>query len=119
MNNANRISKITNIQFLLSIFIVFIHANTTFMNLPGNELQYVFGLNVSTFVQVFISEGLCRVAVPMFLCISGYLMFKTFDGSFKCYIGKLKKRFFSLIIPYLFWSSTVFLHFTLLKKFLH
>lgn len=114
LNKKN--SKIANIQFLLSIFIVFIHANTTYINLPGKELQYVFGLNVSSFIQVFISEGISRIAVPMFLCISGYLLFKTFDGSFKCYIGKLKKRFFSLVIPYLFWSAAVFFAFYFAQK---
>ena len=79
-------------------------------------MQYVFGLNISSFIQVFISEGISRIAVPMFLCISGYLLFKTFDGSFKCYIGKLKKRFFSLVIPYLFWSAAVFFAFHFAQK---
>lgn len=116
MNNTNRISKITNIQFLLSIFIVFIHAGSTAINLPGSETKYVFGMNISTIVQTFFSQGLCRVAVPLFLCISGYLFFKSFDGTFKGYAIKLKKRFFSLVIPYLFWSGAVFFAFYFAQK---
>ena len=101
-------AKIANLQFILSIMIVMIHSANVFINLPGNEMQYVFGRNCSTFIQLFFSEGVCRVAVPLFFLISGYLFYRTYDGSFLGYKKKLKRRFTSLVLPYLFWSAAVF-----------
>ena len=65
------------------------------MHVPGNqELQMVFGANWASFVQLFIGEGICRIAVPLFMVISGYLFYLTFDGSWKSYGSKLKRRVF-------------------------
>ena len=108
--------KIANLQFVLSILIVVIHANCLFFNLPGEELQYVYGNNYSTYIQLFFSEGIARIAVPTFFIISGYLFFNTFDGGFKSYGKKLKRRIFSLLIPYLFWSAFTFFAFFFAQK---
>lgn len=108
---TKRNNKISNIQFVLSILIVLIHSSCLFINLPGKETQSVFGVNFATFIQLFFEEGICRVAVPLFMAISGYLFYATFDGSFKSYGNKLKRRLFSLVIPYLFWSALTFLAF--------
>ena len=55
-------------------------------------------------VQDYISQGLCRLAVPLFFVISGYLFFAGTDWSMLEYAAKLKKRIKSLLIPYLFWN---------------
>ena len=104
-------AKIANIQFLLSVMVVFIHATTIFVNLPDNSLQYIYGRNFSTFIQIFIGDGICRIAVPCFFVISGYLFYSTFSGTWQEYTYKLKRRIYSLIIPYLIWSSLVFIVF--------
>lgn len=108
--------KIANLQFLLSIMIVLIHSITIFINLPGKELQYIYGPNISTFIQIFIGDGIARIAVPMFFIFSGYLYFRNFHGTINEYVYKNKKRIFSLIIPYLFWSSFTFFSFYLAQK---
>ena len=41
--------------------------------------------------------------------IAGYWLFRSYDGSPGQYAGILKKRVFSLLIPYLFWNLAVFL----------
>lgn len=110
--------KISNIQFILSILIILIHASCLFINLPGKEMYSIFGVNFATFIQLFFVEGICRVAVPLFMAISGYLFYNTFDGSFKSYGNKLKRRLFSLVIPYLFWSALTFLLFYCAQRFL-
>ncbi|MBQ7203723.1 MAG: acyltransferase [Eubacterium sp.] len=116
---SERNYKISNCQFLLCVLIVFIHSGCLFMNIPGNtEMQTVFGVNYSSYIQLFIIEGICRIAVPLFMMISGYLFYLSFDGSWKSYGNKLKRRFFSLVIPYLFWSSLTFLAFFFAQKFL-
>lgn len=111
-----RNDKIANVQFVLSIMIVLIHAMTVFVNLPDNETQYVFGVNYSAYIQLFLGEGICRVAVPLFFVISGYLYYKNFDGSWEGYRIKLKRRISSLVIPYLFWSGAVFFIFFFAQK---
>lgn len=110
--------KISNSQFILSILIVLIHASCLFMNVPGQDLQMIFGPNLAAFIQLFIGEGICRIAVPLFMVFSGYLFYLSFDGSLKSYGNKLKRRLFSLVIPYLFWSTFTFLLFFFAQKFL-
>ena len=112
----NRNVEIANIQVLLSILVVLIHADCVFINLPGEKLQYVYGPNYSTFIQMFISEGICRIAVPMFFVLSGFLFYRSFNGTLKQYVQKLKRRFFSLAIPYVFWSGIVFFAFYFAQK---
>lgn len=108
--------KIANIQFLLSVMVVLIHSMTIFINLPGKETQYIYGKNITTFIQIFIGDGISRVAVPLFLILSGYLFYKNFDGSLSSYKYKLKRRFISLVIPYLFWSIVTFFAFYFAQK---
>ena len=111
-----RNAAIANIQVILSILVVLIHADCVFINLPGETLQYIYGPNYSTFIQLFISEGISRIAVPMFFVLSGYLFYHTFDGTLKRYYQKLKGRLISLVIPYLFWSSLTFFAFYFAQK---
>ncbi len=114
-----RNNKITNSQFILCVLIVFIHSSCLFMHVPGNpDLQMIFGANWASFIQLFIGEGICRIAVPLFMVISGYLFYLTFDGSWKSYGNKLKRRVFSLVIPYLFWSTLTFVAFFCAQRFL-
>ena len=91
--------------------VVLIHSQTVFINLPGKELQYIYGLNASTFIQMFISEGICRIAVPLFFVLSGFFFYRTFNGNRTSFINKLKRRFHTLLIPYIFWSVSVFIFF--------
>lgn len=51
--------------------------------------------------QNLITSSLLRFSIPLFFAISGYLFFlKPFD-----YLARLKKRFTSLLIPYILWST--------------
>lgn len=62
-----------------------------------------------TAVQIFFSETLPHVAVPLFLVFSGYLYFK--EGRFDCklYLNKLKTRLRTLFVPYILWSTLCFI----------
>ncbi|MCQ2233286.1 MAG: acyltransferase [Paludibacteraceae bacterium] len=57
------------------------------------------------FFQTLLPYGICSVAVPAFYFISGYLFFfnvEVLDVS--SYVVKMKKRFKSLVVPYLIWN---------------
>ena len=58
-------------------------------------------------IQVSFSRVLFEVVVPYFFFFSGFLFFIHCKGQFGVteYIGKLKKRFHSLLIPYVLWIS--------------
>ncbi len=103
--------KIANLSWICSILVVLIHAGTYAFNIPGSETATIYGKNISTFIQMFFAEGVCRVAVPLFFIFSGFLFFQNFELTPACVGKKFQRRVFSLVIPYLFWSGGTFLFF--------
>lgn len=86
-------NKITHMNFILCIIIVFLHSNC--LRFLDNPNPFVY--NFYKFINVFADS-----AVPLFFILSGYLFYRTFD--YKNIKNKFKSRFFGLVIPYLFWS---------------
>lgn len=65
---------------------------------------------------VFV-HNICKIAVPLFFFISGFLFFiKDENFIIKTYIHKLKKRFKSLFIPYIVWNMLVLLLYMLVQN---
>lgn len=100
--------KVSIVSFISAIFVMYIHAkNLVFYNfgdISGTPLYY---LN-----QIF-SEILGRIAVPFFFIMSGYWMFR-FDirqNAKSVMTRKLKKKLYTLVIPYLIWNTLGFIFF--------
>lgn len=56
-------------------------------------------------VRILFSQGICRVAVPLFFLIAGYLFFICLEHwDTQVWLGKLKRRVHSLAIPYILWN---------------
>ena len=98
--------KIRNISFLLLILVAFIHGYNENLRLAGwgahNPSPWLI------FIERFVSDGFCRLAVPLFFSISGYLASESIGRKFSiraCFY-LLKKRVGSLLIPYLLVSAT-------------
>ena len=109
--------RITSLRFLLIVLVVFIHNNFT----PEYILEIVsaggepviFNQNLfGKWIQIFISDGLARAAVPMFFVFSSYLFFMKNDS----YGVMLKKKFHSLLVPLVTWSAINLLLFVFLKQ---
>ncbi|EKY4195043.1 acyltransferase [Vibrio harveyi] len=98
--------RLSILRFLLIIGVVFIHAS----NPSINNVSYF-----SNTLEKFISDGLARVSVPLFFMISGYLFFLGCNWSLDKYKVKLKSRFNSLVIPFLFWNITTLAVFFLVQ----
>lgn len=98
--------KIKVISFISIVMVIYIHA----LNLTGKHSK-----NINEFIQNFISDGIGRVAVPLFFMISGYLFFINFKPTTEGFITKFKKRFYTLIIPFLFWSIWGILFFFIIQ----
>lgn len=102
----NPISKkdsqaIVVIRYPLIVLVVMIHCfygelNNDFYQLPGFRLLTHDLLPIITVA-----------AVPTFFLISGYLFFKGRDFSKSTYIGKMKRRVGTLLIPYLVWNLII------------
>lgn len=104
-------SKIKRISLLLMIAVFVIHANT---------VSFLANDSMAQQLQLLIVNEICRVAVPMFFLISGFLFFYKTQNVFNlnCYLKKIHSRFFSIFLPLmLYWLinfSTVVI-FQLLK----
>lgn len=98
--------KIRNLSFLLMVLVALIHGynlNLRFQAEGANEISFF-----TRWFQTFISDGVCRVAVPLFFAISGFLATYSLKGnfSFQSYLHLLKKRISSLLVPYLLVSAS-------------
>lgn len=102
--NKQLSNKLVVLSFALMIMVVYLHANNLVFNFNNSSLQINLGYN--SIIQNFISNGITRIAVPLFFIVSGYLFFlnaKDFD--LKIYKDKLLKRIKTLLIPFVFWSA--------------
>jgi len=94
--------KFKVISFLAMILVVVLHSyNAVVKSLAGN---IVLTKGYSLFIQNFFSQGVSRIAVPLFFAISGYLFFLNINGNVSEFFTKIKKRIRTLVVPYLFWS---------------
>ena len=90
------------LRFPSAVFVVLIHLFKP--RAEGGSFPYPFFETV----EIGLSQGIARIAVPIFFLISGYLFFtKLGTWSWTVYFGKLKKRVRTLVVPYLLWVSLV------------
>lgn len=107
--------KLKTISFILVVFVVFSHSNNLAINYSSETVTVKKGLN--WFIQNALSEGISKIASPLFFSISGYLFYLYIkDGSITEYLPKYKKRIKTLIIPYLLWSCFGILLFLILQS---
>ncbi len=97
--------RITALRFLLIVLVVFIHNNFRAENILKGVLEYGYTLFAyenglfGRWVQIFISDGIARCAVPLFFMFASYLQFMKNDS----YDVLLKKKAKSLAVPYFLW----------------
>jgi hypothetical protein len=101
------------IRFPLIVMVVFIHCagspplrDTDFLNMQMSHLSQT---DVFLLLRLEFSYILSEIAVPAFFVMSGYFFFYYTDEWNKhSYVEKLKKRWKTLGIPYLFWNFLKF-----------
>ncbi|MDE6513517.1 MAG: acyltransferase [Muribaculaceae bacterium] len=85
------------LKFLLILGVVIIHSN-----IAGDGAPFA---NAGLEIASFVSSQLGKAFVPSFFVISGYLFFLGVERfSASLYAGKLRSRFFTLVIPYVLWN---------------
>ncbi len=88
--------KKIRITFILSILVFTIHMSSLFNYNLDNELGRWI-IEIQKLINAF-----ARVAVPLFMIISGVLFYRNY--SYEKTISKWKSRIYSLVIPYFIWN---------------
>lgn len=57
------------------------------------------------------------LAVPFFFFISGYLFFTNYKNGKEFYFYKWRKRFYTLLVPYIFWNLLTIVLYYLLQRY--
>ena len=112
------ISNSTLLATLLMPFGIAILYNE-FLNKSGELTMFLLSTSLtmvlsmgSGYMVYFISQGIARIAVPIFFIISGYLYFLSYKNTREKYMTKTKKRIRTLILPYLLISFLTLLCYT-------
>lgn len=96
--------SINMLRFPLAILVVFVHSFGADIDVSELHASGLTGLAVYDYIRLFFSVVIARSAVPIFFIISGYLLFlKVEEYNKTVYISKLRKRWYSLVIPYFSW----------------
>lgn len=94
--NNHQSAVIDWLRFSMAVAIVVLHADRSLEN-PS--------LPIYTTLCILFPQGICRVAVPCFFLISGYLFFRNLESwDFGIWKGKMVRRVHSLLIPYVLWN---------------
>jgi surface polysaccharide O-acyltransferase-like enzyme len=107
MSNKDEASlRIDALRFPLILGVAFIHGGAV-LHTPQGSFDVIHSHIAWVDFIVNISQNVADVSTPLFFAIAGYLFF--WGGwSREKYAGKLKRRFHTLLIPYLFWSLATF-----------
>lgn len=108
--------RINILRFPLIVGVVFIHANTTQINLSHSAVGISNTSFITNFVRYLVSFGIAGIAVPLFFLLSGYLFFLGFSWSITNYKDKLLSRSRSLLFPFLFWNISTLIMLALAQK---
>lgn len=96
--NSHESKVLSWMRFPLALLIVFIHTGFT-------DDKSDIGFYIGT----FISNVIASIAVPTFFFISGYLFFAKYsEFGFKEYTAAMKKKLWSLVVPYFLWIALVY-----------
>lgn len=95
---------ISFLRFPLIVGVVFIHTSIDVSEIDGQFDQWEFVDSV----MYFFSQVSPAVCVPLFFFISGFLFFYNSDWGWYIYIGKLKRRIRTLLVPYVIWNLVGF-----------
>lgn len=87
------------VRFIMMLAVVFFHGYTSVQMYNDIMAMPVYHCVIKIFGLQFGELG-----VPVFFAISGYLFFYGYKQNYYSYHSKLKRRIFSLLIPYFFWN---------------
>lgn len=105
-------NQVTWMLFILSILVIWVHSYNAEL-FAGS--QWGPAWDRVDKIEDFFSVGLGQIAVPGFFFMSSYLFFRNFK--MKKLISKWKSRFFSVVVPYIVWTSLYYLGYVTATRF--
>lgn len=96
--------RLNILRFPLIVGVVFIHNYDLSVVFQGGQVGAESSSALVEFVRNLISQSIARVAVPLFFLMAGYLFFLTFHQTVNGWLEKLRARFKTLFIPFVFWN---------------
>jgi len=99
---------IHTLRFPLICLVVCVHSFSFIKgwNVDALSLLNISGADIYSLFCISISMTLAHIAVPTFFVISGFLFFKGLERwNWDIYKGKMRKRIYTLLIPYLIWNT--------------
>ena len=107
------------LRFPLIVGVVLIHSEFSNLVIGGVKQLNVEDYPVFYNVSYLFSDILAGISVPLFFFISGFLFFYRTEGfGTKTYLGKLKKRARTLLMPYVFWNLLMLLFYLAVQTFM-
>ena len=103
------------LRFPPIIGVVYIHAYFTAISSNAGVIGTEDLNAITDFIRIIISQGVARIAVPLFFLISGYLFFANFRWSQQTFVKKLITRTRTLLVPFLFWNLAVLAFYALMQ----
>lgn len=82
------------VSYLLAVLVFWIHSSA-YLNYGDMPFSVWF-------IRIFLQDLITPLAVPMFFVLSGMMFFRNYDPA--TLPEKLKRRVFTLVIPYLCWN---------------
>ncbi len=113
--SADISERIRIIRFPLILGVIFIH-NYAYLGLAGTDAGTAIPSS-ALFIENLFSNGLARIAVPLFYIMSGYLFFNDFVGFPGEYVDKFKRRASSLLVPFLLWNVGLLILYIIVQSF--
>lgn len=90
------------LNFPLIVGVVYIHAYSAEIIFGTTLLGPAELDGVTDFIRKLMSQGIARLAVPLFFLVSGFFFF--LDSHGQTMVEKLRTRFRTLLVPYIFWT---------------
>ncbi|MCQ2073331.1 MAG: acyltransferase [Bacteroidaceae bacterium] len=104
--SRNQSQAIDLLRFPLMIMVVFGHMMITTTAVDHAEFSLLSGQGIYNALCICFSYVVPHMTVPTFFIISGYLFFRNINvWSWQTYKEKIRKRFHSLLIPYILWNA--------------
>jgi hypothetical protein len=83
-----------------TVLVIAIHYNTK------HDMDLIDGLTWNYYFQEFLTNGIARISVPFFALVAGFFFFLSYKN-ISSYPSALKKRTYSIFIPYILASSLI------------
>lgn len=115
IDEKSHIKGINEMKFLLILGVVLIHCDISYAYTTEE-----YDTNIGIRLCHYMSDIVCRVCVPCFFIISGYLYFNNIRNfNFEIYKRKTISRFHTLFVPYIVWCSICCLLLYVKHRFFH